>query len=311
MMKQFRPSAANRVSAKVLLVDDKDYSSPQDHYFSYINTRPEKEKGLSEYQKSILDQLQLKSLINNEMIDQIYQEVEVQPEPENFDFSSEVDRPKHDKKEYVTVQSMSMKAICDMAVLGAQKKQFTESQSDQIYNMVKIEEKKTEKANKKQQKLKERKIKKASKEIRELQIQGQIQGIDKEQIEKKVGEIVQNINLEAKDVSSTDVQHLNYLKQKANEKIAAPKHKSMVRLEVEPDSDITGIEQEYEKMAQTDIFDKNLTQEETQSYLQDKMQEHAKAEEQREIRENPGLVESKSSFENRYALKHQKPAEIK
>jgi len=34
---QFKPNAMNRVSAKHLLIDDKDYSSTQDHYFSYIN----------------------------------------------------------------------------------------------------------------------------------------------------------------------------------------------------------------------------------------------------------------------------------
>ena len=36
MMKQFQPHALQKVSAKTLLLDDNDYSTPQDHYFSYL-----------------------------------------------------------------------------------------------------------------------------------------------------------------------------------------------------------------------------------------------------------------------------------
>lgn len=39
MMRTLAPAGLNRVSAKTLLIDDKDYSTPQDHYFSYINMR--------------------------------------------------------------------------------------------------------------------------------------------------------------------------------------------------------------------------------------------------------------------------------
>lgn len=36
---QFKPMATDRVSAKKLLLDDGDYSTAQDHYFSFINNR--------------------------------------------------------------------------------------------------------------------------------------------------------------------------------------------------------------------------------------------------------------------------------
>lgn len=36
---QFKPMATTRVSAKKLLMDDGDYSTAQDHYFSFINNR--------------------------------------------------------------------------------------------------------------------------------------------------------------------------------------------------------------------------------------------------------------------------------
>jgi len=36
-MFQFKPNGMQKVSAKKLLIDDDDFSKPQDHYFSYIN----------------------------------------------------------------------------------------------------------------------------------------------------------------------------------------------------------------------------------------------------------------------------------
>ena len=36
---QFRPLGMKPVKAKDLLIDDHDYSSPADHYFSYVNKR--------------------------------------------------------------------------------------------------------------------------------------------------------------------------------------------------------------------------------------------------------------------------------
>ena len=37
---QFKPLAMKKQSAKQLLIDDNDYSTPQDHYFSYLNKGP-------------------------------------------------------------------------------------------------------------------------------------------------------------------------------------------------------------------------------------------------------------------------------
>ena len=34
---QFKPSNIKGQNAKTLLIDDHDYSTPQDHYFSYLN----------------------------------------------------------------------------------------------------------------------------------------------------------------------------------------------------------------------------------------------------------------------------------
>ena len=45
------PSATKKVHAKTLLIDDKDYSQPQDHYFSYINAR----QGMTNDQESLAD----------------------------------------------------------------------------------------------------------------------------------------------------------------------------------------------------------------------------------------------------------------
>lgn len=39
LLRQFRPMAYEKVSAKKLLIDDHDYSTPQDHYFAYVNKR--------------------------------------------------------------------------------------------------------------------------------------------------------------------------------------------------------------------------------------------------------------------------------
>lgn len=39
MVRQFRPLAYQGANAKELLIDDHDYSTPQDHYFAYINKR--------------------------------------------------------------------------------------------------------------------------------------------------------------------------------------------------------------------------------------------------------------------------------
>ena len=39
MIYQFQPHALQKMNAKVLLLDDADYSKPSDHYFSYINQR--------------------------------------------------------------------------------------------------------------------------------------------------------------------------------------------------------------------------------------------------------------------------------
>ena len=40
-LSQFKPRATERVRAKTLLIDDSDYSTPQDHYFGYLNRRQE------------------------------------------------------------------------------------------------------------------------------------------------------------------------------------------------------------------------------------------------------------------------------
>jgi hypothetical protein len=33
----FKPKSIGRVNVKALLLDDKNYSTPNDHYFSYLN----------------------------------------------------------------------------------------------------------------------------------------------------------------------------------------------------------------------------------------------------------------------------------
>ena len=38
-IKQFKPLAMDKRNAKALMIDDGDYSTPQDHYFGYINKR--------------------------------------------------------------------------------------------------------------------------------------------------------------------------------------------------------------------------------------------------------------------------------
>ena len=41
LIQQFKPHGLQKVSAKKLLIDDKDYSTPSDHYFSFLNKRDE------------------------------------------------------------------------------------------------------------------------------------------------------------------------------------------------------------------------------------------------------------------------------
>lgn len=38
-IKHFKPNALMKYNAKLLMIDDGDFSSPGDHYFNYINKR--------------------------------------------------------------------------------------------------------------------------------------------------------------------------------------------------------------------------------------------------------------------------------
>lgn len=38
-VKQFKPHALAKYNAKMLMIDDGDFSTPGDHYFNYLNKR--------------------------------------------------------------------------------------------------------------------------------------------------------------------------------------------------------------------------------------------------------------------------------
>jgi len=100
-MTQFKPHAMTHVSAKKLLIDDSDYSTPQDHYFGYINRRQGYTEEIRQSEEtSVLRGLDLGSVIPMSTEKMIY---EIKPEKEEIKhqfFSSQTGSPRHTKKDY-------------------------------------------------------------------------------------------------------------------------------------------------------------------------------------------------------------------
>ena len=70
-IKQFKPLAMDKRNAKALMIDDGDYSTPQDHYFGYINKRigesqTEREKNEESIYRKLQDQLDTQDPVLNE-----------------------------------------------------------------------------------------------------------------------------------------------------------------------------------------------------------------------------------------------------
>lgn len=61
---QFKPQAMGPTNVKALLMNDNDYSTPQDHYFGYINTR----KGVDDKkrEREVLSGLGLETLLSED-----------------------------------------------------------------------------------------------------------------------------------------------------------------------------------------------------------------------------------------------------
>ena len=94
MLYQFKPNALQKVSAKKLLIDDKDYSTPSDHYFAYVNKKDERPDKLE-----ILKSLPMDSVIEVEQRDKILKEFEEKIQYSLFT-GKEEGKPKYEKQDY-------------------------------------------------------------------------------------------------------------------------------------------------------------------------------------------------------------------
>jgi hypothetical protein len=94
------------------LIDDTDYSAPQDHYFGFINRRQgETQEERKSHELEILKGLDLSSVISGDTQDIIYS---LKEEPEviqhNF-FSSQTGSPRHSKQDYEEMSKRSFNEI--------------------------------------------------------------------------------------------------------------------------------------------------------------------------------------------------------
>ena len=111
-------------NAKSLMIDDGDYSTPQDHYFGFINKRlnmTEQERKDTELR--VFDKLQGKSLTNDVILASV-PDSKTLLEDEHIFFSSQTGIPKHEKKEYKNMSDMEIKSIFNLASVQNKKQEY-------------------------------------------------------------------------------------------------------------------------------------------------------------------------------------------
>ena len=82
MVGQLQPIILSKVSAKQLLLDDSDYSTPQDHYFSYINRRQTESLGVRKMSDdSVMQKFDLVRMMPRDRADLILSLEKPMPEP--------------------------------------------------------------------------------------------------------------------------------------------------------------------------------------------------------------------------------------
>jgi hypothetical protein len=116
---QFKPLAMTRNNAKNLLIDDHDYSTPQDHYFSYINKR--QQTGVRGDENKILEDLGLQEFmteLNKSTILDLEEEVDYE--------ALTLMKPKHTKKDYESITKLGVGKILDIATVAPKKQEFVE-----------------------------------------------------------------------------------------------------------------------------------------------------------------------------------------
>ncbi len=97
------------------MIDDGDYSTPQDHYFGYINRKlnlTEAERKQTEH--LVFDKLQDKSLTNDVILASV-PDSKLMVENEHIFFSSQTGIPKHQKKDYRNLSDMPVNKIFEFS----------------------------------------------------------------------------------------------------------------------------------------------------------------------------------------------------
>jgi hypothetical protein len=269
---QMKPHALNKVSAKQLLVDDQDFSTPQDHYFSFLSQRASlSEEHRQKREEQVLESLDLGSYIKEEGRQAIMDLTapKHEPTPEELLFSSGTGVPKHSKKDYEYLGRFTVKELFEQATGDKKRVAVLEAEDDAYANMMKIELKK-EKQRVRRQKASDASaaknaIMKVSKKVKKPkkarpsaatseEAIAEIQSLDPNDdrstasYEQRVQEIVEKQSMKASDLDKNDIDHLNFLKEKASSTPDEPvKLKTKVMISgVNQGSDIFEIEQNYE-----------------------------------------------------------------
>jgi len=103
------------VSAKKLLMDDTDYSTPSDHYFSYINHKDDRPDKIE-----LLRSLKMDGSITQRQMEKILEKLDEKVEYSLFT-GREYGKPKYEKEDYEQITELGMKGIL-IATAGESKK---------------------------------------------------------------------------------------------------------------------------------------------------------------------------------------------
>lgn len=244
-------------NAKALMIDDGDYSTPQDHYFGYINKRVgesqnQREKNEENIYRKLQNQLDTQDPILNQF--EPLMEAQQPIDFENALFSSQTGVPKHGKKDYSRIPDIGANKIVDFASFENKQKEYKQSTRSQFEDLVKIEQKRKENLKKKekakQKKEHKKKLQEQSREIEALRLP-QAKGTDNT---SKVMELVNSSNLTAVKPSQSDIERLESLKTKAMQKPA-----TRVILKKPNQPEIDKIETNLDQMKTAGVFDQRIS----------------------------------------------------
>ncbi len=237
---QFKPHALGPTNVKALLMNDNDYSTPQDHYFGYINKRYRDEEHMAK-ERQVIENLQLETVLpsnynietgnfdKDKKKDVFLDENGNQIKAEDMDIfelarqrgvtpreleelmnDTEIDlirkqqkKQKHSKKDYDKLKKMSIGDICGLTDEEPIVRKFEEESHDLPSGMVKIERKKQVKRKKTKEQME-----------KELEIQKILQNPQDIDYDKAM-QLYNEQRLEAKDVTTRDKRRLQRLKKKA------------------------------------------------------------------------------------------------